>query len=314
MTFIPTGLPGRGVRCLSLIWTLALGLAIAAVAMAQTPQAQQLPQPVPQPAPAPAPPTPPPVITPPPPPKPKVPPEQKIESMWSGSVFYWKAQGTPLLRGGIPATVPGEHFLDLTGPPHRPLGVEITVPAGRYDRFEFSGFQLSGSGAQFASQNLLLYQTMFPAGDYLNTFYKTRNFKASWNYLTYPAPPDTKFRFKTLWEVQYVSVAPEVDAFYDINLPQAKGTRKILFPTIGVGIEYVHSARFRMEVRGSGFFIPHHGEIGDTQGDLVYRVGHIEIFLGGKLYHLKTSEHNEDYIIQNLWGPYGGLRWVINTK
>jgi hypothetical protein len=306
---IPTGFERRGMRPVR--W-LALAPLLALAALAQTPAAPQVPQPAPAPAPAPA--APPAVTTPPPPPKPRVPPDQKIESMWSGSVFYWEATGAPKLRGGIPSIAPGEQFLDLTGRPHRPLGLEVTVPAGRFDRFEFSGFQLSGSGVGTASQNLLLYQSPIPVGDYLNTYYTTREFKASWNYLTYPAPPDTKFRFKTLWELQYVSVSPEVDAFYDVNLPQGKGTRSILLPTLGVGVEYVPSARFRLEARGSGFFIPHHGEIGDTQADAVYRIGHLEIFLGGKLYHLKTSEHNQDYVIQNLWGPYGGLRWVVNTK
>jgi hypothetical protein len=310
--FIPIGLPGRGLRCMPrAAWTLAL--AFGAVAMAQTP-APQVPQPIPAPAPAPAPIAPSPVITPPPPPKPKIPPDQKIENMWSGDVFYWLVTGPPLLRGGLSSTVPSQQFMDLTGQPHRPFGLDITVPAGRFDRFEFSGFQMSGAGTQTASENLLLYGTAIPVGDYLNTYYTTRNFKVSWNYLTYPAPPDTKFRFKTLWELQYTSVAPEVDAFYDVNLPQGKGTRSVLLPTLGVGIEYVHSARFRLEVRGSGFFIPHHGEIGDTQGSAVYRIGHIEIFLGGKLYHLKTSEHNTDYVIQNLWGPIGGLRFVVNTR
>ena len=234
--------------------------------------------------------------------------------MWSGSIYYWKASGPPMLRGGVPSVDSGAQFLDLKGKPHQPAGLEFTTPAGRFDRFEFSYFQTNGSGTDTAMRNLLLYQTAIPAGDFLNTYYKTRDFKLSWNYLTYPAPPDTKFRFKTLWEVQYVSVSPEVDAFYDINLPQGKGTRSVLFPTLGVGLEYVPSAKFRMEVRGSGFFIPHHGEIGDTQADAVYRVGHLEIYLGGKFYHFKTSPQNQDYVIENLWGPIGGLRWVVNTK
>jgi len=312
---IPTGFerPWRRLprlRAMALaVFTLSAGGAFTADA--QTPAGQQTPQPAPAPAPAPSAA---PVTTPPAPPKPRVPPEQKIENMWSGSVFYWKAFDAPLLRGGLQATEPNQHFLDLTGPPHRPLGVEVTVPAGKYDRFEFSGWQTSGSGTQTASQNLFMYNTSIPSGDFLNTYYTTRNFKVSWNYLTYPAPPDTKFRFKTLWEIQYVSVAPTVDAFYDINLPEAKGTRSIIWPTIGVGMEYVPSARFRLEYRISGWDIPHHGEIGDTQGDAVIRFGHIEIFLGGKLYHLKTSEHNQEYIVQNLWGPYGGLRWVVSPK
>lgn len=234
--------------------------------------------------------------------------------MWSGTVYYWKAIGQPLLRGGIPSVDPGAQYLDMPGPPHRPLGVEATVPAGRFDRLEFSGFQTTGTGTTIAPRNLNLYQTPIPAGDFLNTYWKTRNIKVTWNYLTYPAPPESRWRIKTLWEVQYIVAEPLVDAFYDPNLPEAKGTRSVLFPAIGVGVEYVHSARFRMEWRGSGFIIPHHGEIGDTQGNLVYRIGHLEILLGGKLYHFKTSEHNQDYVVQNLWGPFGGLRWVVNTR
>lgn len=307
MKFIPTGSEGHGLR--RAVWLACAPLLVLA-GLAQTPPAQT-PQPAPAPAPAPARAA---VTTPPPPPKPRVPPEQKIENMWSGEFYYWRAFGPPLLRGGLPSTEPSQQFLDLNGPPHRPEGFEVTVPAGKFDRFEFSGFQLSGSGTGTASENLLLYQTAIPVGDYLNTYYTTREIKVSWNYLTYPAPPDTKFRFKTLWELQYVSVSPEVDAFYDPNLPQGKGTRSVIYPTIGVGVEWVHSARFRLEARGSGFFVPHHGEIGDVQADAVYRIGHLELSLGGKLYHVKTSEHNQDYVIENLWGPYAGLRWVVSPK
>jgi len=296
-----------------LIFTGALAPLVVMAALARTVAAQPAQQ-APQPAPAPAPATPAPVTTPPAPPKPKVPPEQKIENMWSGAYYYWKAFGVPLLRGGLQNTEPGEAFFDMVGEPHRPEGLEITVPAGKYDRFEFSGFQLGSASTTTANQNLVLYTTSIPQGDFLNTYYTVRNYKVSWDYLTWPAPPDTKFRFKTLWELQYVSVSPEVEALYDPNLPDAKGTRAVFWPTLGVGLEWVHSAKFRLEWRGSGFIVPHHGEIGDTQADAVYRIGHLEIFLGGKLYHLKTSEHNTDYIVQNLWGPYGGLRWVVNPK
>jgi hypothetical protein len=306
----------------SLAWVLAGPLLLSVATLAQNqpqnPAQSQAQNPPPQPPPQPAPaPTPQPAPTnPPAPPKPvvRVPPDQKIENMWSASAYYWKATGPPMLRGGIPSIDSGAQFLDLSGAPHRPFGIEVTAPMGKYDRLELSGFQTTGTGNTTAVRNLNIYQQPFPSADLLFTYYKTRNIKLSWNYLTYPAPPDSKFRFKTLWEVQYVTAEPTIDAFYDPNLPEAKGTRSKLFPTIGVGVEYVPSARFRLEARGSGFFIPHHGEIADTSGSAVYRIGHVEIFLGGKLYHYKTSQQNQDYVVQNLWGPYGGLRWVLKTK
>jgi hypothetical protein len=307
---IPIGLsqqvlPGR--RLPGAWWASAL--LVSGLAMAQN---QPAPQPPPQPAPAPptAQPAP---TTAPTPPRPLAPvtADQKIENMWSGQVYYWKTSGTPELRGGVASIDSNEQFLNVPGDGHRPIGFDFTAPLGKYDRLEISGFQLSGAGTTTATQPLLLYLTPFPVGDVLTTYYKTQNIKVSWNYLMYPAPPTSKFRYKALFEVQYIQTSPDLIAFDDPNLPEAKGTRNRIFPTFGVGFEYVPSARFRIEMRGSGFFVPHHGDIGDTSGSAIYRIGHLEVSLGAKLYHYKTSQQNQDYIVQTIWGPMAGLRWVF---
>ena len=304
MKFIPTGFAWRGLRGRARVALLAP--ALASLALAQTP-AQQVPQPAPAPAPtAPAAPT-----TPPPPPKPRIPPDQKIENMWSGSVFYWRASGPPNLRGGTPSTDSGAQFLNLNGPPHRPLGIEFTTPAGRFDRFEFSGWHTTGTGSDTASRALLLYQTPIPSGDLLYTYYQTRNFKASWNYLTYPAPPDSKWRFKTLWEVQYDEASVTFDAPADVNAITTNGSKRVILPTLGLGIEYHPEKHIRLELKASGFALYHHADIWDAEASVVFRIRRVEALIGARASHFKTSPNSDEYFAQTQTGPYIGLRYLF---
>jgi len=92
--------------------------------------------------------------------------------------------------------------------------------------------------------------------------------------------------------------------------PSVSGSRMIVLPAFGAALQYAASSNPHFEARASGFGIPHHAETADAEGSLAYRVNHVEVVLGGKLYDWKTSPRNAEHFHALLSGAFLGLRWV----
>jgi len=93
-----------------------------------------------------------------------------------------------------------------------------------------------------------------------------------------------------------------------VNAAPVVGIKTIIRPTFGVGIEYHPVKRVRLEMKASGFWFPHRGEIYDGEASLVIRGFHFEVLGGGRIYHVKTSPQSDQYFTQTMWGPYAALR------
>jgi hypothetical protein len=228
--------------------------------------------------------------------------------------YYWLTKGTFNMLSGKAATSPGNSTLPTLGEANKHVvGGMVTFPAGKYNRLEVSFFQANGSGTSTAPQNLTFYGQNFPAGDLLTSSFRIRTAHVTWNYLTWPDPPEAaRFRLKTLWGFQWTAVQSVIDAPYDVSIANpAVGTRSIYYPTFGVGGEYVVSKYFYLDSRVSAFAWPHHAVVWDAEGNAVIRYKFLEIFGGYKASHLKTSPQQEEYIVGTLQGGYGGLRIVL---
>jgi hypothetical protein len=207
-------------------------------------------------------------------------------------------------------TTPGN--LNFPGSSPYALGVVLTFPTTHENSLEVSGFRIDGKGTTTEAQDLILFGNGFNQGDLLTTSYRVQNFKLSWNYLTYPYPSrGAKFRLKTLWEVQYVGISTVINAPNDINAIPTAGDKSIIFPTLGLGVEYHPAKSVRLEAKASGFGFPHRSDIWDIQGSVVVKMGPIEAFAGGKGYHFKTSPQKDQYFTETLWGPFIGVRWIF---
>jgi hypothetical protein len=291
-------------------------------AQQQPPPAQQPPPPPPQ-QPPPTPPTAPatpqtpkPVVTrepsPQPAPQPAVTPERDTGGdAYSIEPLYWLTKAHPLLRNGVaaPTTLPGT--LDFPGHSKYGLGIVITVPTSHENSLQFTGWRVQGTGNTILGQESLFNSNNFAPGYPLNTNYKIQDLKLSWNYLTYPYPSNgAKLRVLALFEVQYLSVSTNLDAPLDPNATPTGITKSIILPTLGIGIEYHPSKHTRLELKGSGFVIPHHADIWDAEASVVVRVKRIEAFVGGKAFHFKTSPQADEYFSETLFGPYAGIRYL----
>jgi hypothetical protein len=261
-----------------------------------------------QPAPPPPSPAKPPVLA----AQPQVPPDD-VDRMFSVALYDWiPFSASTGLHAGTKAILPPPHELTLPGKPYRAYGLLVTVPMKGSSRLELSYTTLNDNGNILAPTDLGLFGGTIAKGEPLYATYSLRHLKLSYNFLTYPNPPqDAKLRIKTLWEFHYLQVYPGVTATVTAPGQPLTQSQRIILPAVGLGLEYVMSKHFRMEVRGSGMTFPHHSTIGDAEGDAVVRLGSLEIFVGGKFLHFKTSPKSDTYMRGTIWGPDAGVRWVF---
>jgi len=238
--------------------------------------------------------------------------------------FFWDVKKAPVLRLGYAGeftqnpygmtiynqTTPGN--LNFPGGSKYSDGIVLTVPTPKENSVQFTFWRVQGSGNTTAATDLILFGNSFAMNDALVTSYAFQDYKLSWNYLTYPYPSHgSRFRFKTLWEFQFLNVTTLTSAPLDVNALNTTGNKHIFLPTLGAGIEYHLAKSLLFELKASGFGIIHHMDIWDTEASLVWRIGHLEAFVGAKGFHFKTSPKADQYFIDTLLGPDAGLRWIF---
>jgi hypothetical protein len=218
------------------------------------------------------------------------------------------------MKSGAQALGPDVSTLPTLGEANKHnLAGQITFPAGKYNRLEVSFYQAHANGTSTAPQNLTFFGQNVSAGDFLSSSMRVRSLNVAWNYLTWPAPPESsRFRIKTLWGFQWTAVQTTIDAPFETSasFSPAVGTINIFYPDFGIGGEYVLSKYLYLDGRASGFAWPHHAVIWDADANVVLRFKFIEGFVGYKASHLKTSPQREEYVFGTFQGGYAGLRLV----
>lgn len=256
------------------------------------------------------------------PPQPTPEPPSASESegpnqLWSIELFYWLARTQPKLRGGEAAA--DYESLDFLGKSNGSPGALFSITINRNDTVQASYFETNGRGSSTASQALDLFGTSFPQGDYVTTQYKIRALKASFQDLLYPYPgKGAKLHFKTLWEGDFVQISSRTDAPLDVSTdstgfasyPSTTGSRWLFLPAFGVALQYAVSNRFGLELKGSGFGIPHRADLADSEGSAAYQIGPVQVVVGGRFFDFKTSPKNAEYYRAALSGAFVGLRWT----
>jgi len=236
---------------------------------------------------------------------------------WSAEIFYWLTYASPSLHGGIAAGTDFES-LDYPGRGKYTPGVALSFPVSKTGMLNLSAFITKGTSNTTLTQAANLFSTSYAAGDLLTADYNIKDIKVSLQDLFFPFPrkEGQKWRIKTLWEVQYVNMktninapfAPTTDSSGNALVNTATGTRSVVYPTLGLGAELHPTRNLEFEIKGSGFAIPHHSTIGDTEASVGYRLGAVELLAGGKFFHFKTSVQNAEYFKTTLYGAFAGLR------
>ena len=248
------------------------------------------------------------------PPQTPTPPQERDTGGDGFSIMlnYWVNDDQPVMRGGGSdyTLLPGDvHF---TGAKKYSYGGVITVPTSRENSLEFTYMRKQGFGTDVIGLTSNFFGNSFTAGDAVLTRYTLQTMKLSWNYLTYPYPSNgAKFRVKTLYEIQYVSIGTTFDAPADPDAVPTSGNKSVILPTFGVGLEYHPSKHVRLEMKASAFGIPHHADIWDVQAAVVLRYGKVELMLSEKGYHYKSGPYGDQYFTQTILGPFVGVRYLF---
>jgi hypothetical protein len=272
----------------------------------------------------------------PPPPLPKVPDiRQPGETGYWISVTAWLPTETPTIDKGHGAAFTLPSLTKLQGKPKFAQGAEVGIAVGLHNALRLSYFESRAAGNFNNTIDRELWSQLYPAlslvsagavGNLVSTNYRLQNFKLSFEYLTWPYPVESRtFRLKTLYQIQYTSVrtvfdmplaplvdstgAPILDPTGNPISYQGEGTRAFISPTLGVGVAKYVSRNFRLEADATGFAIPHHFTIWDTDASANLRLGHFEFRVGAKAFHYKTSTQAEFFVKNTMASAFVGLRW-----
>jgi hypothetical protein len=241
-------------------------------------------------------------------------------------VSAWLPTETPTIDKGHAAAFTQASLTKLQGKPKFTQGAEAGIALGLHNALRLSYFESRAAGDFNNTTDRALWGQLYPAGDLVSTNYRLQNFKLSFEYLTWPYPVESRtFRLKTLYQLQYTSVRTVFDRplqpLVDNNgLPLAdangnpltyagQGTRAFFAPTLGVGVTKYVSRSFRLEANATGFAIPHHTTIWDTDASANLRFGHFELRVGAKAFHFKTSTQAEFFVRNTMASAFVGLRW-----
>jgi len=240
---------------------------------------------------------------------------------WSLTVQEWLGVGHPNMGTGHTNTNGYPSTLDYNGNPRPSPGATLAIPIGKRQNhaLHFSYFRVQGVGNPTSPNAVIIYGTGFLQDDYLAVHYTMQNAKLSLDYLSWPFPiKDSKFHIKTLWEIQYTTIltsvdAPlrhgETDASGNLITTNAQGKDWFIYPSFGLGADYLISHRLRFEGRASGFLFPHRSTVWDAEASLNYRFGKFELQGGLKTFHFKTSPGRTEFVQATFPGVYVGLRW-----
>jgi len=229
-------------------------------------------------------------------------------------LFYWfTVPGTgPDIRGGKLAT--GFESLYGLGKSHQTPGFELSFPVSRTGSLHAEAWRNVGSRDQTAPDDTVLFGTTFLTGDKLATNYKTNSVKIYLDDLLYPHKfPVSKFRLKSMWGVQYVYFKTSVDATNITAGLSAAGSRTLVLPSIGAAAEYAISPHVLLRAGGSGFGLPHKSVIWDGEATISVRQRKVEFVGGLKAFHFKTTPAKEQYISQEIYGGFVGLRYHFGS-
>lgn len=235
-----------------------------------------------------------------------------------GSVagFYWRPSGTPQMLPGKKSANALAQTIPLPPDDKKGPGFTVSIPAGKFNRIEATYFQAYGLGDTGVTPiDVTPFGTTIASGDELVSSFQIRDVKLTWNYLTYPAPPeDSKFRVKTFWGVRYTHISAVIDAPLDLTNAQLPvvGSRQIIYPVLGIGTEYLGFKHLYLDARVSAFALPHHAAYWDGGANIVVKSRHIEVFGGYQIFYFKTTPQNDQYFTGTLRGPLVGARWMFH--
>ena len=263
----------------------------------------------------------------PPPPLPKYPDVRQPgeTGFFIGLIAWFPTQG-PIFNHGHNSTFTDSSYVTFQGKPKYAEGAEIGIAVGLHNAIHLTYFEDRAAGNFTNTEELRIWDQVYPVDNVVSTNYRLQNAKISFDYLTWPYPvQSSRFRLKTLWAVEYTSIKtgfdlpllptvdsagnPLTDATGNPLSYIANGSHWLILPSFGVGVAEYLTRNIRLEGNASGFAIPQHTTQWDADASANLRTGHLEIRVGVKAFHFKTSTQQPFYMRGTQASGFVGLRW-----
>jgi hypothetical protein len=238
--------------------------------------------------------------------------------------FYFLpvGQSEPSIFGGgqsinVNGTIEAPPYETLTnlGKLRKSPGIELSLPITRTGSIHIEAFRVQSTSNEYAPASTTIYGQAINQGDYLAISNKVSTAKLYLDDLLFPHKfPVARFRLKSLWGFQYASMSTNANApLVPLNSAgageDAVGSRSIYLPTFGLAAEYAIAPHVLLRVDASGFGIPHHSDLWNADATVAWRIGYIEVIVGAKAFHMKSSPRNSEYAVATLPGAFVGLEW-----
>ncbi|HVW09153.1 MAG TPA: hypothetical protein VHC90_11260 [Bryobacteraceae bacterium] len=226
----------------------------------------------------------------------------------------------PDIRGGVPAEQSQIYeSLYNIGKPSRYVfeaegGIPITRTGMLYAEFE----RFHGDSTQILTRSPYIDSIQFNTGDVMRSSFQFTTGRIYLDDLLFPHKfPVARLRFKSIWGIRYISaqntvISPTED---DVSgVPGSSfgvGTEYILYPEFGLGMEYALTKHSLFHVDSEGFAFPHRAVMGEGNATYSWRHQNLELLMGVKFLHFKTSPQKEEYMLGTWTTPFVGVRWYF---
>jgi len=242
-------------------------------------------------------------------------------------ITAWTPKQQPTFDKGRNTGIVNNSFVTMQGTPTVAPGFETGLAIGLHNTLSLSFWESRAAGDFVTPVNLTVFNGQtYTSNTLISTDYLIQNLKISFAYLTWPYPVESRrFRFKTLWQIQYVSARsgfdapqlpltdangnPIIDANGNPISYAATGTKWFILPTFGASATEYITRNIRFEASGDGFAIPHHSTLYEAEGSLAVRISSFELRGGAKMFHFKTSTSQDFYMRGTLASAFVGIRW-----
>ena len=91
----------------------------------------------------------------------------------------------------------------------------------------------------------------------------------------------------------------------------AIGTKLLIMPTVGIGLDIAPSKFFHIEMQAAGMALSGRSRVLDGEAKAVFRVKKLEVLAGAKGLDFRTTLKTDQYFRSRLTGPFAGVRWVF---
>lgn len=235
-----------------------------------------------------------------------------------GVYGLYSVAGNPNIIGGVAATNAATYeSLYGIGPSYRIVpqfeaGMPITRTGMLYVDFE----RFHGWANQTLTRASYIDDYSFNPADQISSTYHVITMRIYLDDLLFPEKfPVPRLRFHSIWGLRYISLTDTVDSPTEdavAGLPGSSfqlGTNYIMLPEFGLAMEYAVTKHVLFRVDGAGFGIPHHSDLDETSATLSMRKNNLEVLMGVKTLHFKTTPQKEEYEVGTFITPFIGLRW-----